>query len=96
MLATRISFMNEFANLAERLGADIERAPRHRRRSAHRLPLSLPGRGLWRLLFPKDVQALMCTASESGLNLLILGAVKRNAAQKQVLGEKIVKRLAPT
>ena len=63
MLATRISFMNELANLADALGADIEHgAPGHRLRSAHRLSFPLSGRRLRRICFPKDVKALQHTA----------------------------------
>ncbi|MFO1503364.1 MAG: hypothetical protein U1F39_06050 [Steroidobacteraceae bacterium] len=51
MLATKISFMNELANIAERVGADIEKVRGHRFRPAHRLQLHLPGHGLWRFLF---------------------------------------------
>ena len=94
MLATRISFMNELANLAERLGADIECVRRgigaDPRIGYHFL---YPGAGYGGSCFPKDVQALMRTAGEAGTNLLILDAVERvNAAQKQVLGGKILKR----
>jgi UDPglucose 6-dehydrogenase len=94
MLATRISFMNELANLAERLGADIECVRRgigaDPRIGYHFL---YPGVGYGGSCFPKDVQALMRTADEAGMNLLILDAVERaNAAQKQVLPAKIVKR----
>ena len=94
MLATRISFMNELANLAERLGADIECVRRgigaDPRIGYHFL---YPGVGYGGSCFPKDVQALMRTAGEAGMNLLILDAVERaNAAQKLVLGEKILKR----
>ena len=94
MLATRISFMNELANLAERLGADIECVRRgigaDPRIGYHFL---YPGAGYGGSCFPKDVQALQRTAGEAGMNLLILDAVeKANAAQKQVLGEKILKR----
>ncbi len=94
MLATRISFMNELANLAERLGADIECVRRgigaDPRIGYHFL---YPGAGYGGSCFPKDVQALMRTADEAGMNLLILDAVERaNAAQKQVLTQKIVKR----
>ena len=94
MLATRISFMNELANLAERLGADIE----HVRRGIGADPrigyhFLYPGAGYGGSCFPKDVQALMRTAGEAGMSLLILDAVEQaNAAQKQVLGAKIVKR----
>ena len=94
MLATRISFMNELANLAERLGADIECVRRgigaDPRIGYHFL---YPGAGYGGSCFPKDVQALMRTADEAGMKLLILDAVERaNAAQKQVLGGKILKR----
>ena len=94
MLATRISFMNELANLAERLGADIECVRRgigaDPRIGYHFL---YPGVGYGGSCFPKDVQALMRTAGEAGMNLLILDAVEQaNAAQKQVLGGKILKR----
>jgi UDPglucose 6-dehydrogenase len=94
MLATRISFMNELANLAERLGADIEQVRRgigaDPRIGYHFL---YPGAGYGGSCFPKDVQALMRTAGEADMSLLILDAVERaNAAQKQVLAAKIVKR----
>ena len=94
MLATRISFMNELANLAERLGADIECVRRgigaDPRIGYHFL---YPGVGYGGSCFPKDVQALMRTAGEADVDLLILDAVeKANAAQKQVLGAKILKR----
>jgi UDPglucose 6-dehydrogenase len=94
MLATRISFMNELANLAERLGADIE----HVRRGIGADPrigyhFLYPGAGYGGSCFPKDVQALMRTAGEAGMDLLILEAVERaNALQKQVLAQKIQKR----
>jgi UDPglucose 6-dehydrogenase len=94
MLATRISFMNELANLAERLGADIEQVRRgigaDPRIGYHFL---YPGAGYGGSCFPKDVQALMRTADEVGMNLLILEAVEQaNALQKQVLAQKILKR----
>ncbi len=94
MLATRISFMNEIANLAERLGADIECVRRgigsDPRIGYHFL---YPGAGYGGSCFPKDVQALLRTAGEAGMNLLILDAVEAaNALQKQVLAQKIVKR----
>jgi len=94
MLATRISFMNELANLAERLGADIEQVRRgigaDPRIGYHFL---YPGAGYGGSCFPKDVQALQRTADEAGMKLLILEAVERaNAMQKQLLAEKIAKR----
>ena len=94
MLATRISFMNELANLAERLGADIEQVRRgigaDPRIGYHFL---YPGAGYGGSCFPKDVRALTRTAAEAGMNLLILDAVERaNTAQKQVLAAKILKR----
>ena len=94
MLATRISFMNELANLAERLGADIESVRRgigaDPRIGYHFL---YPGVGYGGSCFPKDVRALTRTASEVGVALHIMDAVERaNAAQKMVLGAKILKR----
>lgn len=91
MLATRISFMNELANLAERLGADIELVRRgigaDPRIGYHFL---YPGAGYGGSCFPKDVKALIHTGAKNGLELQILGAVERvNAEQKQVLGNKI-------
>jgi UDPglucose 6-dehydrogenase len=94
MLATSISFMNELANLAERLGADIE----HVRRGIGADPrigyhFLYPGAGYGGSCFPKDVRALMRTAGEAGIGLLILEAVERaNSLQKQVLAQKILTR----
>jgi UDPglucose 6-dehydrogenase len=91
MLATRISFMNELANLAERLGADIE----HVRRGIGSDPrigydFLYPGAGYGGSCFPKDVKALIHTAAEADVDLRILRAVEAaNEAQKHVLGRKI-------
>jgi UDPglucose 6-dehydrogenase len=94
MLATRISFMNEIANLAERLGADIEDVRRgigsDPRIGFHFL---YPGVGYGGSCFPKDVKALAHTGAQAGLTLHILAAVGAvNAEQKRVLSRKIVAR----
>ena len=91
MLATKISFMNELANLAERVGADIE----HIRAGIGSDPrigygFIYPGCGYGGSCFPKDVQALAASASEVGLPSELLHAVGNvNQRQKQVLFEKI-------
>jgi UDPglucose 6-dehydrogenase len=92
MLATRISFMNELALLAERLGADIE----HVRQGIGSDPrigyqFLYPGCGYGGSCFPKDVKAVIRTASEHGMDLKILNAVETvNDKQKSVLLDKIV------
>jgi UDPglucose 6-dehydrogenase len=94
MLATRISFMNELANLADQVGADIE-AVRHGIGSDPRIGYSFlyAGCGYGGSCFPKDVQALERTARDYGQDLLILRAVEAvNNKQKHVLGNKIVSR----
>ena len=94
MLATRISFMNELALLAELLGADIE-SVRKGMGSDPRIGYHFlyPGIGYGGSCFPKDVQALQRTATAAGMNLKLLDAVERvNVAQKHVLTKKIVKR----
>lgn len=94
MLATRISFMNELANLADKVGADIE-AVRHGIGSDPRIGYSFlyAGCGYGGSCFPKDVQALERTAREYGRDLLILRAVEEvNHHQKHVLGRKVVER----
>lgn len=94
MLATRISFMNELALLAELLGADIE-SVRRGMGSDPRIGYHFlyPGIGYGGSCFPKDVQALQRTAAAAGMNLKLLDAVERvNYAQKHVLTQKIVKR----
>jgi UDPglucose 6-dehydrogenase len=94
MLATRISFMNELANLAEKLGADIELV-RQGIGSDPRIGFHFlyPGCGYGGSCFPKDVQALERTAREAGQKLKVLQAVEdANEAQKRVLTDKIVKR----
>ena len=95
MLATRISFMNELANLADRLGADIESVRKgigsDARIGWHFL---YPGVGYGGSCFPKDVKALQHTATSLGHPLKLLGAVEAvNEAQKHVLVDKIVARL---
>jgi UDPglucose 6-dehydrogenase len=95
MLATRISFMNEMANLAEAVGADIE-AVRRGIGSDPRIGYHFlyAGVGYGGSCFPKDVQALIRTAGEMGHNLRILEAVEDvNHAQKEVLVRKITETL---
>src|SRR5664279_1318443 len=94
MLATRISFMNELANLAEDLGADIE-SVRKGIGSDTRIGYSFlyAGCGYGGSCFPKDVKALIKTGAERGHGLPILQAVESaNEVQKQVLARKIVQR----
>jgi UDPglucose 6-dehydrogenase len=94
MLATRISFMNELANLADRLGADIEQV-RLGIGSDPRIGYQFlyPGCGYGGSCFPKDVQALIRTADSIGQPLKVLNAVEdANEAQKRVLLEKISAR----
>ena len=91
MLATRISFMNELANLAELLQADIEQVRRgigaDPRIGYHFL---YAGCGFGGSCFPKDLKALQRTATEQGTELQILGAVERvNELQKSRLLQKI-------
>lgn len=91
MLATRISFMNELANLAEKLGANIE-AVRHGIGSDQRIGYHFlyAGVGYGGSCFPKDIQALQHTAGEYGMQLTIVDAVeKANRTQKQRLLEKV-------
>jgi len=95
MLATRISFMNEIANLADALGADIE----HVRQGIGSDPrigyhFLYPGVGYGGSCFPKDVKALQATARHHGLTLRIVEAVEAvNESQKSRLLEKVTKRL---
>jgi UDPglucose 6-dehydrogenase len=91
MLATKISFMNELANLAERFGADIE-SVRIGVGSDPRIGYGFiyPGAGYGGSCFPKDVQALQRSAQEVGYDASILSAVESvNNRQKQVLFNKI-------
>ena len=95
MLATRISFMNEMANLADQVGADVE----HVRQGIGSDPrigyqFLYPGVGYGGSCFPKDVKALQFTAAKHGRALKILAAVDAvNEAQKLKLVEKITARL---
>jgi UDPglucose 6-dehydrogenase len=95
MLATRISFMNELANLAEQLGADIEQV-RVGIGSDPRIGYQFlyAGAGYGGSCFPKDVRALQRTADHNGTQLRILKAVEEaNEAQKQMLLNKLTARL---
>jgi UDPglucose 6-dehydrogenase len=91
MLATKISFMNELSNLADRVGADIEQV-RHGIGSDPRIGYSFiyPGTGYGGSCFPKDVTALHRTAREHGYEARILDAVEAvNDDQKRVLFDKM-------
>jgi len=94
MLATRISFMNELAHLAERVGADIELV-RHGIGSDPRIGTHFlyAGTGYGGSCFPKDVKALIRAGHDTGVNLGVLVAVESaNEAQKRVLVDKVVAR----
>ena len=91
MLATKISFMNELANLAERMGADIEKV-RLGIGSDPRIGYHFiyPGCGYGGSCFPKDVQALSRSANEHDFDATLLNAVEQvNKRQKAVVFEKI-------
>jgi UDPglucose 6-dehydrogenase len=91
MLATKISFMNEVANLAERMGADIEKV-RVGIGSDPRIGYSFiyPGAGYGGSCFPKDVKALVHSAGEHDFDATLLKAVEAvNSQQKRVLYQKI-------
>lgn len=92
MLATKISFMNEMSRIAEKVGADIENV-RIGIGSDNRIGFKFiyPGCGYGGSCFPKDVQALMKTADESGHHADMLHAVHDvNERQKQVLLNKVL------
>jgi len=91
MLATKISFMNEMANLAERMGADIEKV-RVGIGSDPRIGYSFiyPGAGYGGSCFPKDVKALVHSAGQHGFDAQLLKSVESvNARQKKLLHQKI-------
>lgn len=97
MLATKISFMNEIANLCERMGVDVENV-RQGIGSDSRIGYSFiyPGAGYGGSCFPKDVKALIYMAKNHGYEPKVLHAVEaRNNAQKKVLFEKIRHRFGP-
>jgi len=96
MLATKISFMNEIANIAERVGADVE-SVRLGIGSDPRIGYHFiyPGAGYGGSCFPKDVSALIHISEGLGFEPKILNAVEaRNQAQKHVLFEKLHKHFA--
>ena len=94
MLATKISFMNEIANICERVGADVNKV-RRGIGSDTRIGYSFiyPGCGYGGSCFPKDVEALIKTSKKFGYEPSILPAVERiNQNQKLVIPAKIMKR----
>ena len=94
MLATRISFMNDIANLCELVGADVNMV-RKGIGSDSRIGSKFlyPGCGYGGSCFPKDVKALIKTAEKNGYTMRVLRAVEEvNEAQKSILFEKIMKR----
>ena len=91
LLAAKISFINELANIAERVGADIEKV-RQGVGSDPRIGYHFiyPGTGYGGSCFPKDVKALARTAEESGVQPLLLSAIEQvNERQKKLLFNKI-------
>lgn len=95
MLATKISFMNELSNMADRLGADIENV-RIGIGSDSRIGFSFiyPGCGYGGSCFPKDVKALVATARKADYEPELLAAVEAvNERQKHVLFSKITRKL---
>lgn len=97
MLATRISFMNELANLADRLGADIELV-RQGIGADPRIGYSFlnAGAGYGGSCFPKDVDALCRSARATGESLAVLEAVQAvNLKQRQVILDKVIAHFGP-
>jgi len=95
MLATRITFMNQIANLCEMMGADVM-AVREGIGSDSRIGYDFlfPGVGYGGSCFPKDVKALVKTADECNFDFLLLRAVEEaNERQKRVLSDKILRRV---
>jgi UDPglucose 6-dehydrogenase len=92
MLAARISVMNEFALLAERLGADIDEVRRAMAGDPRIGALFLaPGCGFGGSCLPKDIRALQHTAVELGLEMRVLAAVEEvNQRQKALLAERVI------
>jgi UDPglucose 6-dehydrogenase len=96
MLATKISFINEIANICERVGADVEMVRRGLAADPRIGPQFLfPGVGYGGSCFPKDVRALMKTAEESGERFDMLAAVESvNRRQKTILMRKILQEFS--
>ena len=98
MLATRISFMNQVADLCSRVGADVQNV-RATMAWDERIGsrFLFPGVGYGGSCFPKDVRAIMSTAEAQGLQLSILSAVERvNDEQKRLLAKRVLARFANT
>jgi len=94
MLATKISFMNEIANICEKVGADVNQV-RIGIGSDQRIGYSFiyPGAGYGGACFPKDVKALTKIAKENGYRAQLISAVEKvNDAQKLVIAQKIIAR----
>jgi len=97
MLATKISFINEVANICERVGADVSEV-RLGIGSDHRIGYDFiyPGVGYGGSCFPKDVKAFLSTAREAGYQAALIHAVDAvNTSQKLVLAQKVVKHFEP-
>lgn len=95
MLATRISFMNDIANLCELVGADVNMVRKGIGSDSRIGPKFLyPGCGYGGSCFPKDVKALIKTADKFGYDMKVLKAVEEvNATQKNILFDKLSRRL---
>ena len=93
MLATKISFMNDIANLCDKVGADVEMVRKGIGSDARIGPYFIfPGTGYGGSCFPKDVKAIIKTAQENDHELAILKSVEEvNIRQKTVLMDKILK-----
>lgn len=97
MLATKISFINEVANICERVGADVSEV-RLGIGSDHRIGYNFiyPGVGYGGSCFPKDVKAFLATAREAGYEAGLIRSVDEvNARQKTVLAQKVLAHFAP-
>jgi UDPglucose 6-dehydrogenase len=97
MLATKISFINEIANICDRVGADVAEV-RHGIGADHRIGYQFiyPGVGYGGSCFPKDVKALVGTARQAGYEPQLLAAVDEvNERQKALLAAKIEDYFAP-